>query len=129
MEFIFPIHPSPAVRQYQHLLQGIKVIEPLEHDKLVDILKDFKLVISDSGGLQEECAFLNKKIIVCRQDTERQEGIKSGHSVLCQTPSELPRIFEYVNKHYQISAKCPFGDGKASERISKIVVDFLSENP
>lgn len=127
LEFIFPIHPSPAVRQYQHLLQGIKVIEPLEHNALVDILKDCKLVISDSGGLQEECAFLNKRIIVCRQDTERQEGLRSGHSILCQTPNELPILFEHVNKIYQISAKCPFGDGKASQRAAKIILDFLQD--
>lgn len=126
LEFIFPAHPNPAVQEHIKLLEGIHVIKPVEHEQLVSILAQCKLVISDSGGLQEECAFLNKRIIVCRGVTERQEGVKSGHSVLCPTPSEFPRLFEMVNRHYWIDAPCPFGNGKASKKVAKIIVDFLS---
>ena len=61
LEFILPIHPNPEVQKYKHLLTNVNVIQPLQYDQLIDILKDTKLVITDSGGIQEECSFLNKK--------------------------------------------------------------------
>jgi UDP-N-acetylglucosamine 2-epimerase (non-hydrolysing) len=79
LEFILPIHPNPNVQKHKHILNKVKVIDPLTHPKLLQILTKCKLVISDSGGLQEEGSFFNKKVIVCRTTTERPEAISTGH--------------------------------------------------
>ena len=121
LEFILPIHPNPNVLKYQHLLSHVNTVDPLSHSKLLDILVKCKLVISDSGGLQEEGSFFNKKVIVCRETTERPEGIKTGHLILCRHPSSLHSIFEEVNLFFKIAADCPYGDGQSSYRISEII--------
>jgi UDP-N-acetylglucosamine 2-epimerase (non-hydrolysing) len=89
LEFILPIHPNPNVQKHKHLLSNINVVEPLSHPELLDILVKCKLIISDSGGLQEEGSFFNKKVIVCRETTERPEAIKTGHFYLCTSPDKL----------------------------------------
>ena len=78
-------------------------------------------MISDSGGLQEECSFLNKKIIVCRQTTERPEAKRSGHLVMCPSPEKLAGIFGDLIHNYMINAQCPYGDGHSSVKISRIL--------
>ena len=122
-EFILPIHPNPNVQKHKHILKKVKVVEPLPHDKTIEIIKNCRLIISDSGGLQEEGSFFNKKIIVCRKTTERPEGLYSGHLILCDTPDKLFDTFTQVNENPYIDAPCPYGDGKSSKRI----VDILNE--
>ena len=117
-EFILPIHPNPNVIKHKSLLTHIKVIEPLEHMELINIIKKCKFVISDSGGLQEECSFLNKKIIICRKTTERPEVLNT-HGILCEEPNKLKFIFDEFLKDYEISKKCPFGNGKSWKKIKK----------
>jgi UDP-N-acetylglucosamine 2-epimerase (non-hydrolysing) len=121
LEFILPIHPNPNVQKHKHLLTNINVIDPLAHSELLDILVKCKLVISDSGGLQEEGSFFNKKVIVCRKTTERPEGLDTGHLIMCKTPNQLNKHFGNINKNYYISNKCPYGDGKSSVKIKKII--------
>jgi UDP-N-acetylglucosamine 2-epimerase (non-hydrolysing) len=119
IEFILPIHPNPNVIKHKNLLKNINVIEPLEHDKLIDVLKDVKLVITDSGGIQEESCFLQKKVIVCRKITERNE--KSNHIIICKTPSELKDLFNKNISSFEINEQCPYGNGFASEKIIEIL--------
>lgn len=120
LEFILPIHPNPEVRAYKDILKNVKVVEPLKYKDLIDILKDVRLVITDSGGIQEECSFLNKKAIVCRKTTERQESL-GIHSFLCAKPEFLKEIF-YKHLHsYEVKEPCPYGDGNASEKILDIL--------
>ena len=121
LEFILPIHPNPNVKKWEHLLTNVSVVEPLEHDELITILKDCKLVISDSGGLQEEGSFFNKKVIVCRKTTERPEGINTGHLHLCYDPIFLKDLFGKLVKNPYICETCPYGDGNAAEKIKKIL--------
>jgi UDP-N-acetylglucosamine 2-epimerase (non-hydrolysing) len=121
MEFILPIHPNPNVQKHKHLLTHVNVIDPLSHGELLEILVKSKFVISDSGGLQEEGSFFNKKVIVCRKTTERPEGINTGHLHICNTPMELPLLFEIINKDYGINSECPYGDGKSSQKIKEIL--------
>ena len=121
LEFILPLHPNPNVSRYKHLLSHVNVLDPLPHNTLLDILAKCKLVISDSGGLQEEGSFLNKKVIVCRKSTERPEGKASGHLVMCRTPDKLVGIFESLKDNYQVDSDCPFGDGKSSQKIAEII--------
>ena len=119
LEFILPIHPNPNVKKYKHIFTDVTVIEPLPHSELLDILVKCKLVISDSGGLQEEGSFFNKKVIVCRKTTERPEAIETGHLHMCLTPDKLENKFNELVKNYTINADCPYGDGKSSLKIIK----------
>lgn len=119
--FIYPVHPNPKIKQIAEKVKNIIKIDPLEHDEFIKILKGCATVITDSGGVQEEGSFLNKKIIVCRKTTERPEGIDTGHLTLCGSPVELSEIFERVIRDITINVDCPYGDGNASSKINDIL--------
>lgn len=121
LEFIYPVHPNPIIIQASKNLKYVKIINPLQHIDLLNILKDARFVITDSGGIQEEACFLNKKIIVCRKTTERPEGIKTGHIILCESPDNLQSIANYLLNNYKIKNKCPYGNGKSSSKILKLL--------
>jgi UDP-N-acetylglucosamine 2-epimerase (non-hydrolysing) len=121
LEFIIPIHPNPNVQAHKHLLTTVKVVEPLTHNETINILLNCKLVISDSGGIQEEATFFNKKVIVCRETTERPEGIVTGHLHLCKSPKDLKDLFGKLQENSYICKPCPYGDGRAAEKIKKIL--------
>jgi UDP-N-acetylglucosamine 2-epimerase (non-hydrolysing) len=121
LQFIYPVHPNPMIKAEADNCKYINKIDPLQHLELINLLKDCKFVITDSGGIQEEACFLNKKIIVCRKTTERPEGIYSGHIYLCQKPEELEYHFLKINNYFLISKKCPYGNGKSSKKILKIL--------
>lgn len=121
LDFILPIHPNPNVQKHKHLLTEIKLINPLPHTELLNILVKCKFLITDSGGLQEEGSFFNKKVIVCRQTTERPEAIKTGHLHLCHNPHNLLSVFEKINHNYIINSECPYGDGHSSIKIKNII--------
>lgn len=123
LEFILPVHPNPKIKELTNKVKYIKCVEPLEHKALIDILKKCLLVITDSGGIQEEGCFFNKKVIVCRKVTERPEGIATGHITLCKNPDDLSFIFDLLRNDFTIKTDCPYGDGKSSQRI----VDILNE--
>jgi UDP-N-acetylglucosamine 2-epimerase (non-hydrolysing) len=120
LEFILPIHPNPNVIKHKDIFKNVKVVDPLNHSDLIDILKDCKFVITDSGGIQEEASFLNKKIIICRETTERAECLEY-HGVLCFTPNDLSSLVSEINKNYKVNVECPFGDGNAAKKITKIL--------
>jgi UDP-N-acetylglucosamine 2-epimerase (non-hydrolysing) len=120
LEFILPIHPNPEVQKHRSILKHVNVIDPMTHSETIQLMKKCKFIISDSGGIQEEASFLNKKIIICRIDTERPEVLRQ-HGVLCKTPTELPELFYKINNKYIIDAICPFGDGMAYKKIIKIL--------
>mgnify|MGYP003665356735 FL=1 len=121
LEFILPIHPNPNVQKHKHLLNDVTVINPLTHPELLDILTKCRLVISDSGGLQEEGSFFNKKVIVCRTTTERPEAIETGHLHICKSPNDLKSKFGELIDNYYIDTKCPYGDGNTSLKIKDII--------
>jgi len=116
LEFYIPLHPNPNVQKHKHILTDVKIIDPLPHKELIDLVKECRFVISDSGGLQEECSFLNKKIIVCRKVTERPETIGTN-SIICYSPEDLNDIFLNINEDYKIDVDCPYGDGNSVEKI------------
>lgn len=121
LEFILPIHPNPNVQKHKSLLTHVNVVEPLSHKDLLGILTKVRLVISDSGGLQEEGSFFNKKVIVCRETTERPEAIPTGHLYICESPNKLAELFAEVNKNYYIEEECPYGDGKTAQKLLNIL--------
>jgi UDP-N-acetylglucosamine 2-epimerase len=119
LEFILPLHPNPNVQKHKDILTNVKVIEPLTHSDLLDVLVKTKIVITDSGGLQEECSFFNKKCLVCRKITERPESIGlSSH--LINEPTDLKAIFDNQIKEYKIDIESPYGDGNSSKKIIEI---------
>lgn len=121
LNFIFPAHPNPYIIEQTKILKNINVSSPLQHNELLNILKDCRFIITDSGGIQEEASFLNKKVIVCRKTTERPEGIKSGHLNLCQEPSKFIEIADIIKSSFTIQSKCPYGNGKSSKKILKLL--------
>jgi UDP-N-acetylglucosamine 2-epimerase len=120
-QFILPIHPNPNVQLHRSILQKVKVVEPLSHHDTINIIRNCRFIISDSGGIQEEGAFFNKKVIVCRKTTERPEGIGTGHLILCETPDKLESIFKSVDANPYIDVPCPYGDGMSSKRVQEIL--------
>jgi UDP-N-acetylglucosamine 2-epimerase (non-hydrolysing) len=127
LNFILPIHPNPNVQKHRNLLsEKIKVIEPLSHSDLINMLLNCKFVITDSGGIQEEATFLNKKSIVCRKTTERPEGINTGHLFLCNETKDLEVLVYIINNDYYIDNKCPYGDGKSSKKIIELIKNDYS---
>jgi len=116
------MHPNPNVKKHQNLLKYIEVVDPLSHNELVEKLSKCKVFITDSGGIQEESSFLNKRTIICRTTTERPESIGLQGS-LCKNPDDLFDLFEFAKNNYNINFKCPYGDGNSSKKI----VDILYE--
>ena len=115
IDFIFPMHPNPNVQKHKHLLNNVRITEPLKYGELLKLLSEVRCVISDSGGIQEECASFKKKILVCRDNTERPEGIKAGFAKIIGT--EVINNFNWAFNDFKWSGKNPYGDGKASEKI------------
>jgi UDP-N-acetylglucosamine 2-epimerase (non-hydrolysing) len=118
-EFVLPIHPNPEIKKHKHILKKINVVEHFEHSKLIEYLSSCSYVITDSGGIQEESAFLRKPCLVCRRETERTEGL-NNFSLLCKNPEELFDTFKKLDS-LKMAGKCPYGDGNSVDKIIKIL--------
>ena len=119
LDFIFPMNPNPNVQNLKYLLNNINVIKPLAYKDLIKLLSRVKFVISDSGGIQEECATFKKKILVCRDTTERPEGIDAGFAKIIGT--DIKNNFNWAYKNYKWDGENPYGDGNAA----KIIIDTI----
>jgi len=120
LEFIFPMHPNPNVQKLKPILKHVNVIDTLGYSEMMKLLASVKFVISDSGGIQEECATFNKKVLVCRNTTERSEGIDAGFAKLVDT--DIINNFQWANDNPEWKGKNPFGDGKASKYIVDSII-------
>jgi UDP-N-acetylglucosamine 2-epimerase (non-hydrolysing) len=132
IEIVYPVHLNPNVQRPVRTIlgnvKGIHLIQPLDYKNFVQLLKRSHLVLTDSGGIQEEAPALGKPVLVLREKTERPEAIQAGTAKVVGTEKE--RIVEQVNQllhnrsKYQKMAKAqnPFGDGKAAQRIAKIIL-------
>ncbi len=123
LDFVFPMHPNPAVQRLKDRLGKLRVVDPLPYPELLKVLSQARFVISDSGGIQEECGVFGKKILVCRQFTERPEGVEAGFARL--VGDDLLRHFNWANDTPQWSGANPYGDGQASSRIVGSIRRFL----
>jgi UDP-N-acetylglucosamine 2-epimerase (non-hydrolysing) len=119
LEFVFPMHLNPEIQKHKGILKNVKIMNPLPYEDMKNYLSKCGLVITDSGGLQEESSFLKKKCIVCRATTERIEG-EYIFSWLCQSPEMLSDVFNSI-KMELVNSRCPYGDGKSSEKILNIL--------
>lgn len=128
---IYPIHMNPVVRQTADSILGgderIRIIEPLEVLDFHNFLSRSYLILTDSGGIQEEAPSLAKPVLVMRDTTERPEGIKAGTLKLVGTEeetiyNEFKRLLEDENEYAKMSnASNPYGDGLACKRIADIL--------
>ena len=133
--FVIPMHKNPDIRKILIRkignLDNVFLIEPLNYPELVYFLGSSYLVLTDSGGLQEEAPSFGKPVLVLRDNTERTEGIEEGVSFLVGTDrrnivEQVVKFLENQILYKNVSQKRnPYGDGKASERIAKIILDFL----
>lgn len=120
LEFVIPIHPNPNVKKHISILTDVTIIDPVPHDTLIQMIADSKLIITDSGGIQEEASFFNKKAIVCRKVTERPESL-SLTSFLCKDPKDLSTLFKDVIDLKLENHPCPYGDGNSARSIVEIL--------
>lgn len=131
VEIVYPVHLNPNVRGHVYpILKGIKnihLIDPLEYPYLIWLMSKSYLILTDSGGIQEEAPSLGKPVLVMRDITERTEGVDAGTAILVGTNRkkivELARTLLSDKTAYRRMAKRknPYGDGKASIRIRDIL--------
>lgn len=132
---LLPLHRNPTVREPLQDLLGshprVVLTEPLDYDRLVAAMKGCTLLLTDSGGLQEEAPALGKPVLVLRRTTERPEAVDAGTAKLVGTDSasiaqETARLLDDPAAYDQMArAVNPFGDGLASGRILQAALDLL----
>jgi UDP-N-acetylglucosamine 2-epimerase (non-hydrolysing) len=129
LEFVLPLHPNPNVSKYRFQLKNVTVVDPLSYDDCLDFIRTCKVIITDSGGIQEESSFLKKKCIVCRKTSERAEGLGT-FAFMCPHPNMLKPAFDGIiqSGEFIVNEDCPYGDGKASERIVKVLKNEIRSN-
>ena len=100
----------------------------MNHKDLISVLRRAKLIITDSGGIQEEASFLRKKAIVCRKSTERKESVGQT-SFICSSPSELSILFDELINDFEVSPDyvCPYGSGDSSEKCVDILAEWINK--
>jgi len=129
VNWLWAVHLNPNVRKVVFDMlsstRNIKLIEPLPYRQSVYLMDKCKFIISDSGGIQEEAPYLNKRVLVTRICTERPEALRAGTSILVGTDSR--KIINYADKLLKNKSQgnkrntCIFGDGMASKRIVDVI--------
>ena len=137
IKVVYPIHKNPLVREIANeILQGndrVKLIEPLEVFDFHNFQNKSYIIMSDSGGIQEEAPSLGKPVLVLRDTTERPEGIAAGTLKLVGTDEETiykeaKKLLTDKNAYDKMSkASNPYGDGHASERIADAIIEKFSK--
>lgn len=137
VKVIYPIHKNPLVRDLANEIFGnddkIRLIEPLDPFDFHNFMSSSYLIMTDSGGVQEEAPSLGKPVLVLRDTTERPEGVAAGTLKLVGTDeekvySEFIKLLNDKEEYEQMSkANNPYGDGHASQRIADILSDSLSK--
>ncbi len=132
--FVIPVHPNPNVHDkiYNRLekYDNIKLLPPLDYPNLVYLMKNAKLILSDSGGIQEEAPTFGCPVLVMRYETERKEGIEAGVSKLVgadydKIVEESEKILFRGKSETRLSAKNPYGDGKTAVKIEQIIREYF----
>jgi len=131
LTFVYPLHKNPVVREAVRPalsnLANFVLTEPLEYSQMAALLAESKLIITDSGGLQEEGAALNVPVLVVRNVTERPEGLRAGALKLAGTdPARLEELAAgLLNDEAELqrmaAAPNPYGDGRAAARVAAAV--------
>lgn len=119
MQCIFPVHPRLKDKmKFIERFTRIKIVEPMGYRDLLQSIKYSHMVLTDSGGIQEEACILQKKCIILRTNTERPETVEVGGAVLLESITKDDILQKYdVLQEREVAWSNPFGDGKAAERI------------
>tara|TARA_Y100001970_G_C14253825_1_gene873670 strand:- start:5537 stop:6667 length:1131 start_codon:yes stop_codon:yes gene_type:complete len=133
INFLYPVHLNPNVRKPVNDLlsdiSNIKIVEPFEYEEFVYLMSRSYLILTDSGGIQEEAPSLGKPVLVMRDKTERPEAIEAGTVKLVGSDKdnivkEVQRLLDNYEEYQKMcKAINPYGDGKTSERIIEILKD------
>jgi UDP-N-acetylglucosamine 2-epimerase (non-hydrolysing) len=133
VEAIFPMHKNPQVRLVAEAVLGhldrVHLIEPMDYEPFTNLMARADIVLTDSGGIQEEAPALGKPVLVLRDTTERPEAVTAGTVRLVGTNKELVqqetiKLLEDEKYYRSMSEACnPYGDGRAAERIIKIILN------
>ncbi len=137
VEIIYPVHPNPNVWKVVHeKLAGaanVRLIEPVDYVAFVDLMRRADILLTDSGGIQEEAPSLGKPVLVMREKTERPEAVEAGTARLVGTDEEKI-VAETVlllddPEEYRRRARIhnPYGDGRASARIRDVLINHFSQ--
>ena len=134
IQFVYPVHLNPNVQEPVYRLLGdipnIKLIDPLDYLPMVHLMKHSTLVLTDSGGLQEEAPGLGVPVLVMREVTERPEGLEAGTVKLVGTDvekmiAETRRLLDDADAHAEMAqAVNPYGDGQAAKRIIEAILKY-----
>ena len=129
LDFVYPVHLNPNVKKPVHRLLGghprISLVPPVDYPALVALLRRAWLVVTDSGGIQEEAPTFGVPVLVTRNTTERPEGIRAGNARLVGTDAAaierwIVRLAREPATHRRMAqARNPYGDGHAAQRIAK----------
>jgi UDP-N-acetylglucosamine 2-epimerase len=127
VEIVYPVHLNPVVREEVGralpAVPHVHLVDPLDYVTFVALMRRAHLIITDSGGIQEEAPWLNKPVIITREVTERPEVISAGAGVLVGTDHDgivaaANRLLTDEDEYARMaSAESPYGDGFAAERI------------
>lgn len=127
---IFPVHPNPSIKEHLHLLEGhprIHLVKPIPYLNFLPVIQAADLILTDSGGIQEEAPAMGKYTIVLREKTERPELIESGAGVIAGSDEKL--IYNLSKKALSerliLKSESVFGDGNAADRISVHIHSIL----
>ena len=135
VEVIYPMHLNPKVREIADRIlrdsDRVHLVEPLDYLPFTNLMSKCYLVVTDSGGVQEEAPSFGKPVLVVRKETERPEGIESGTAKLAGTDKD--KIYEYLNtlinnkEEYKKMANAvnPYGDGRAAEHIVNAIKEKM----
>lgn len=127
-DIVFPVHPNPEVSVPIHAALsgrgGIHLLAPLSYPATVRLMQRCDLILTDSGGLQEEAPSLGKPVLVLRDVTERPEGIELGLATLVGARREaiIQAVKEALARPFRQDGANPYGDGRAAERIAAILL-------
>ena len=139
VEVVFPVHKNPKIREVVRKELGsiskVHLIEPLDYEPFANLMNKAYLILTDSGGVQEEAPALGKPVLVLRDTTERPEAITAGTVKLIGTDrdivySETKKLLIDENAYNKMADSVnPYGDGKASERIIQAILYYYSNFP
>jgi UDP-N-acetylglucosamine 2-epimerase (non-hydrolysing) len=132
----WPLHPNPRLAPAIYGALGahprVDLTGSLPYRAFVQAMRDARLILTDSGGIQEEAAALGTPVLVLREETERGEGIAAGTAKLVGTdartvlPAAIALIEDDAAHAAMANAPCPYGDGRAGERVAEIIEAFLA---
>jgi UDP-N-acetylglucosamine 2-epimerase (non-hydrolysing) len=134
---LYPVHPNPHVQtsvyRYLDKCPRVLLVEPLPYPDLVQVMRRATLVLTDSGGLQEEAPALGKPVLVLREVTERPEGVEAGVALLVGTDenrivAEASRLLRDESAYAAMARRVnPYGDGKAAGRILDVLTSVAGQ--